>query len=100
LKHAGWTAVRDATGTTWTSPAGQTAHHPRHDQPPVPPPPGARLPAPDLIAQRDRSLVAVLEHHDEPADEEDAPPGLRRTRDASPDPGATLARGWPEDVPF
>jgi hypothetical protein len=57
LKHAGWTPGRDATGTTWTSPAGQTAHVPRHDHPPPPLPPGVAPPDPDTLAASDRALT-------------------------------------------
>jgi hypothetical protein len=57
LKHSGWTAVRDAAGTTWTSPAGQVVHVPRFDQPPAPLPPDAALPDPDTLATADRALT-------------------------------------------
>ena len=92
LKHAGWVPVRDETGTTWTSPAGQVVHTPRFDHPPPPPVPGRSLPDPDELAERDAALTRVREWPDSGIDEEPA------AHDAG-DTG-TPVRGWGDEPAF
>lgn len=69
LKHFGWTAARDGTGTTWTSPAGQRAHSPAHHDAPEPLAPGARLPDAAQLARHDAALT-----HPPPWTQEHPPP--------------------------
>jgi mRNA-degrading endonuclease toxin of MazEF toxin-antitoxin module len=87
LKHAGWSPVRDAAGTTWTSPAGQVVAVPRHDRPPELPPPGRALPDPDDLAERDAALTRARLWPDD--DLELAQSG--QGQDASAAPGAEVA---------
>jgi hypothetical protein len=106
LKHAGWSAVRGPTGTAWTSPAGQVVHVPTHDQPSEPPPPGAVVPDPGLLAARDAASTlvpewpdawdveqAVTADHDTPAPQEG--PG-----EDAPATGAATLRGWSDEPAF
>ena len=73
LKHLGWTPLRTATSTIWTSPAGQVVDVPRAQVPP----PGvdhdptgrpADLPDPDELAD--------LDHQQLTATDDDLPPWL------------------------
>jgi hypothetical protein len=73
LKHHGWTAVRDASGTTWTSPAGQVVHVPRFDLPPPAVPPDRAPPDPDTLAAADRALTLAPLWPDQPEPMDDPP---------------------------
>jgi len=68
LKHDGWHPVRTTTGTTWTSPAGQSVHTPNHQRPA----PGADadlagqppvLPDPEQLAALDTDQLAPPDDH-------------------------------------
>lgn len=105
LKHAGWSSHREATGTTWTSPAGQTAHTPRHDHPPPPLPPATALPDPDSLAADDRALTRARDRPDPDHTDQPGTPAVRRAPAREPGPvdvtgpTATL-HGWPADPAF
>ena len=68
LKHSGWTAVRTATTTVWTSPAGQVVEVPRTTRPApgVDTDPGGRPPvlpdADELHAVDADQLTPVTDH--------------------------------------
>jgi hypothetical protein len=107
LKHAGWSATRDGTGTTWTSPGGQVVHVPRHDRPPEPLVPGCPPPDPDDLAQRDAALVRArvwpdddldvppeTGGADEPATELEEPPPTAAA------PAGALRHGWSDEPAF
>ena len=59
MKHHGWTPVRTVEDTLWTSPAGQVVMTARHQHPPEPLAPGARLPDPDAIHVHEAALLRV-----------------------------------------
>ncbi len=78
LKHRGWTPLRTADSTIWTSPAGQLIEVPRY----LDPPPGIdrdtgdctcgschqpQLPEPVALAQADRELLTAATLDDQPS---------------------------------
>ena len=94
LKHYGWTPLRTATGTLWTSPAGQLIDVPRHTSPPpgLDPDPHGRTPSlPDAtaLAELDRDQLTA------PPDDEH-PPWLPATERPAPPTWTYL----PTDPPF
>lgn len=96
LKHFGWTAVRDGTGTRWTSPAHQVVHSPSWHHPPDPPT-RPDLPSPDDLARSDIALVhppSWAGRSDLPGHDDDERP----TGPALPDVQAH--NGWPDEPPF
>ena len=66
LKHYGWTPIRTATGTIWTSPAGQVVEVPHHRRPAPGTDPDRTqrpptLPDPDRLAALDSSQLTPLD---------------------------------------
>ena len=98
LKHAGWRPVRDGTGTTWTSPAGQVVHAPAHHHPPDPLPRGTRLRDPDQLAASDGALLRLPSWADDdpPDDSCDGGEPLNRAASAT----GTTRHGWSDEPPF
>lgn len=106
LKHAGWRPVRDGTGTTWTSPAGQVAFAPAHHHPPDPVPPDAALPDPERLHADDDCLLRLpgWAHLDDAVPRRErggqgAPDGGGKDAGAGGTTGATR-HGWLDEPPF
>jgi hypothetical protein len=98
LKHAGWTALRDATGTTWLSPAGQRAHAPAHHHPPEPLAPSARLPDVDQLTRNDAALTRPPPWaHELPTDERPPP---EAGSDVAADASGSRLHGWSDTPAF
>ena len=99
LKHAGWRPVRDGTGTTWTSPAGQVVHAPAHHHPPDPLQPGTALPDPQQLAAADAALLRIPAWaDDEPTD--DPGNGDKTVSPAASTPTGSTRHGWSDEPPF
>jgi len=97
LKHYGWTDVPTATGTLWTSPAGQLIVVDRYT--PAPPwlDPGAELPDPDQLHQLDAELLR------EPPPGEPLtlpPPPITPARDDSPPTAPPVTPPQDRPAPF
>ena len=96
LKHRGWTPIRTATATTWTSPAGQVVEVPR----PQEPPPGVdRDPShqPPSLPDPDQ-LTATDAHALQPPGDDDTPPWLPPGQRQPPTDPAVLDGS--DDPPF
>lgn len=99
LKHLGWRPVRDARGTTWTSPAGQTSHTPHFHHPP-PQLDGRPLPDPQELAQDDLTLTrARFQPHSWEPDDDQPPTSSEADDREAPRTGATR-HGWSDEPPF
>ena len=91
LKHAGWTPLRTARSTLWTSPAGQLVDVPHPSTaapgPDLDPHRQPELPDPDLLVELEQELLSPAE----------ARPWL--PADTAPQPRWTLLEGS-DDCPF
>ena len=98
LKHYGWTPIRTASSTIWTSPAGQTVEVPHHTSPPPgidrdpdTGPTAVTLPDPDELAAVDRAQLTA------PTDD-DLPPWLPTAERMQPTEWTWLGTGTDTDT--